>query len=159
MRATQAERRMGWFALRVLSKGAPQENIVNILKWFMNIGCHQFLTVESINLGAALNQPFYVQLKEKMLFLKWRIWMFQSGGRGRVLPLSFSCMHQTNFSLKFFSYFFVFPRVRFCLLSLGNCGRCQCIMFLQCLHKCCCSCAVCSVNTAWCLKYLFGFFL
>lgn len=84
--------------------------------------------------------------------------MFQSGGRGRVLPLSFSCMHQTNFSLKFFSYFFVFPRVRFCLLSLGNCGRCQCIMFLQCLHKCCCSCAVCSVNTAWCLKYLFGFF-
>lgn len=29
------------------------------------------LTVESINLGAALNQPFYVQLKEKMLLLKW----------------------------------------------------------------------------------------
>lgn len=55
MRATQEERKTGWFALRVLSKGAPQENIVNILKLFMNIGCHQFLTVESINLGAALN--------------------------------------------------------------------------------------------------------
>lgn len=88
-----------WFALRVLSKGTPQENIVNILKWCMNIGCHQFLSADSINLWAALNQPFYVQLKEKILLLKWGMWTFQSGGGKRDLSFSFSCMHQINFSL------------------------------------------------------------
>lgn len=39
----------------------------------MNIGCYQFLVVEGVNLRAALDQPLYVQLKEKMLLLKWGI--------------------------------------------------------------------------------------
>lgn len=36
----------------------------------MNTGCYQFLMAEGVNLGAALEQPRYVQLKEKTLLLK-----------------------------------------------------------------------------------------
>lgn len=39
----------------------------------MNIGCYQFLMVEGVNLRTALDRPLYVQLKEKMLLLKWTI--------------------------------------------------------------------------------------